>query len=144
MDYALEHFTDDFIKYAINDVLLLGRIVNSKIQLINWLTKDVLKIPLEFSRDTIPMTHGRLVSTIFEFYLSNLVDKNTLDLEAAPEIILKGAYAKLGVLDPDSKGYLKFRDCHQVVLKNNNLRYFSTPEGIENVSKLTKKFSKAF
>ena len=87
MDHALEHFTDDFIKYDINDVVLLRQIVKAKIELINWLTKDVLKIPLEFSRDTIPMTQGRLVSTIFESYLSN---KKNLDLDVSPEIILKG------------------------------------------------------
>lgn len=144
MDYALEHFTDDFIKYAINDVVLLRQIVTAKIGLVNWLTKDVLKIPLEFSRDTIPMTQGRLVSSIFEFYLSNLADKETLGLDMNPEILLKAAYAKLGVLDPDSKNYSKFRESHQELLKNTNLSYFSTPEGVENVSKLTQKFSNAY
>lgn len=144
MDYALEHFTDDFIKYAINDVVLLRQIVTAKIELINWLTKDVLKIPLEFSRDTIPMTQGRLVSSIFEFYLSNLVNKKNLDLDISPEILLKAAYAKLGVLDPDSKNYSKFRDSHQELLKNTNLSYFLTSEGAENVGRLTQKFSNAY
>lgn len=79
MDFALVNHTDDFIRYSMNDVVLLEQVLNAQVKMVNWLTNEVLKIPLEFTPNSIPMTQGRLVSTIFEFCLTQLIDKKQIE-----------------------------------------------------------------
>jgi hypothetical protein len=65
-----DHFTE-FMTYAINDIIVLDKIVNLQVKRVNQLMLDVWGIPIffHFHRDTIPYTNGALVAAIFERFI---------------------------------------------------------------------------
>ena len=105
MEDGLVHCTDDFIKYALNDVDLLERIVRSKVRMVNWLCKDIFSLNKSYNLSTIPMSQGSLVSDVFITYLYSLLDKSVKYSAVDRERVLTAAFCKLGLLKKDASRF---------------------------------------
>lgn len=78
MEVGLIECTDAFIKYLINDVVLLEKIVKGMVKMVNWLCQDILKIQTKLNQTTIPMSQGSLVSRVFILFEAKIVDFSVL------------------------------------------------------------------
>lgn len=117
MEDALLENTDLFIRYAINDVLLLKQIVAAQVTLINTLCRDVLQIDCAFTKETIPMTTGKLDSVIFQRYIETLLDKSPT-LGGCGSTALKLAFGRLGILKTGGRGSKKKRALHKALFSH--------------------------
>ena len=68
----------EFLIYGFNDVLLLEQILETKVKLFNDLLTEIFKIDSEFhfTRNTLPLTVGSIVNSVFLKYLNNNIFKN--------------------------------------------------------------------
>lgn len=98
MELGLKVLTDDFIRYSVNDVVLLESVVMKMVDLVNWLSLDVLKIYKKFDANTIPMSQGALVSRVFLRYLESLLNKSWKYCFVNRRMLLAAAFCKLGFL----------------------------------------------
>lgn len=105
METGLELKTSEFVKYALNDVLLLKQVVYKQVESINWLIKEVLHQHFEFTIYSIPLTQGKLVSVIFTNFLLNLLPRTAIRGGITKQKLLVAAYCKLGVLNINHKNY---------------------------------------
>lgn len=110
MELGIRQAPHDFIKYALNDVHILKKIVLGQVDLINQVCRDYLNMDLSYNQDTIPMTQGRLVSDIFMNYIGELLSDSSS--ERFPTIkdkkaLFQLACMKLSILDTSKKSYEK-------------------------------------
>ena len=88
---GLEEVPEEFVKYALDDVIKLDVVFVKYPELINWVEVEVLGIPKEkaFTPDNIPMTQGSTVSKSFEKWIYS---------RSSQPDMLKFAIRKLGIL----------------------------------------------
>ena len=89
---------EDFLGYAVNDVVVLRNIHGRFVELIQTLQRECLDMDGDdlWDAETIPMTTGALVAVTLERWTYN----RSSDRDA-----LKFAMRKLGILDPDDRRY---------------------------------------
>lgn len=134
-DGLLKH-PHDFLRYGINDVELLEKIVWGQLKLINWLCKDIIHIKTMFTKRTIPFTQGRLVSDIFTNYLNSLLDDTTRFPKENAPFLLQAAFAKIGVLNSDAGKAKENLAFHHEVFDGNDLGVFTSSETLEKLKQL--------
>lgn len=139
MEEGLLKHPHDFIRYGLNDVELLEKIVWGQLRLVNWMCKEILHIKTEFTRKTLPFTQGRLVSDIFTFYLVELLDDTSrfpgVPQEHAP-LLLQAAFAKIGVFNSDATRSKENLALHHEVFSHTDLEYFTKPETLEKLGEI--------
>lgn len=124
MEVGLVECTDDFIRYAVNDVELLNSIVFKQTELVNWICKDILHMNMKFDHNTIPMTQGSLVSKVFIGYIYSLMFKSSKYPESVKNRLLQTAFYKLGLLKKESKNYRNNFILHKEVFDDSNFDSF--------------------
>jgi hypothetical protein len=160
MEVALVDKFDLFFCYALNDVLLLEKVVKCQLVLINWVLSHVLKLPDKFCFHAynLPSTQGCLVSQIFLMSLKSsleLPSKNaepdsvdsyvsSLDPETRRGLLFS-AFAKLGLLKSESKNVAKNLDFHEKIFRPCTIREFVEERlKVENVASFVKEYKKNY
>lgn len=128
MEEGLIHCTDDFIKYSINDVVILEKIVKSMVKMVNWLCKDILTFTKTFNQTTIPMSQGSLVSSVFISYLYSLLDKSEKYPAELKQKLLSAAFCKIGLLKKDTRRFQENFALHKNLFDESGVDTFFAPE----------------
>lgn len=136
METALEKETHLFFIYAMNDVVLLREIVKKQIGHVNWLLNDVFGLSLTVDESTIKMSQGALVSSIFETYLNNLLPRTPYKKGVSWQNLLVACFAKLGILNTDSRFYKRNLELHNTIFKHTGFDSFVEHNGPSNLGRL--------